>query len=302
MKLRALTIETLNKSHDAECMTNSHSAALVLGGSGRTGSLVARLLADRGMPIRITSRHGSTPNSSTGTTGPPTPTPWRKLTGSISPPPVVRVRYADQVAAFLDRAEQSDVRHVTLLSTYNGDHAPTEIDVAAVEADLANRQAFTHSILRPAWVMQNFVDEHLPVIDGTFAVPSEGGAEAFVDAADIAAVAAATLLKPKVHAGTAYTLTGPEAITFDQVAATIAAVSGQPVTYQDIEQLASIDAAITAGVPADYAPMLTWLTAAIITGHGSTPTADVEKVLGRPPTSFQTFGERNAAAWAREHQ
>jgi hypothetical protein len=44
-------------------------------------------------------------------------------------------------------------------------------------------------ILRPAWVMQNFSDEHVPVIEGTITVPTRGGAEAVVDAADIAAVA-----------------------------------------------------------------------------------------------------------------
>jgi uncharacterized protein YbjT (DUF2867 family) len=117
--------------------------------------------------------------------------------------PVLRVRYAGQVAEFLDQAEAAGVRHVTLLSTYNGDRAPREIDIAAVEADLASREAFTHSILRPAWVMQNFTGDHLPVINGTLTVPSGGGSEAFVDAADTAAVAAETLLNPGAHAGAA---------------------------------------------------------------------------------------------------
>jgi hypothetical protein len=51
-------------------------------------------------------------------------------------------------------------------------------------------------------------------------------------------------------------------------------------------------------VPADYAPMLRWLTGAIVTGNGSTPTGDVETVLGRPATSFHAFAKRNAAVWA----
>jgi len=72
------------------------------------------------------------------------------------------VRYAGQVAAVLDQAEAAGVRHVSFLSTYNGDRAPREIDIAAVAADLASREAFTQSILRPAWVMQNFTDDHLP--------------------------------------------------------------------------------------------------------------------------------------------
>jgi uncharacterized protein YbjT (DUF2867 family) len=210
---------------------------------------------------------------------------------------VLRVRYAGQVAAFLDQAEAAGVRHVTFLSTYNGDRAPREIDIAAAEADLASREALTHSILRPAWVMQNFSDNHLPVIDGTLTVPSGGGSEAFVDAADIAAAAAETLLNPDAHTGAHYALTGPQAITFDDVAATIAAVSGQPVVYKDVDQEAWINGAIAAGVPAAYAVMLRWLTGAIIAGHGSEPTGDIETVAGRPPASFEAFARRNAAAW-----
>ena len=164
------------------------------------------------------------------------PTLSRRLTASTSSPQSCVCATPIRSRRSLDRAEQAAVRHVTLLSTYNGDKAPHEIDVAAVEEDVASRQAFTHSILRPAWVMQNFIDEHLPIVDGTLAVPSNGGGEAFVDATDIAAVAVATLLQPEAHAGATYALTGPEAITFNHVAATITTVSGRPVTYQDIDQ------------------------------------------------------------------
>ena len=38
---------------------NSPSAPLILGGSGRTGSLVATLLAEHGVAARTASRHGS---------------------------------------------------------------------------------------------------------------------------------------------------------------------------------------------------------------------------------------------------
>jgi uncharacterized protein YbjT (DUF2867 family) len=277
-------------------MTSTSQAALILGGSGRTGSLVARHLVEHGIRARTASRRGSDvffdwddpatyPGALTGTDRVYLVTP------------VLRVRYAGQVAAFLDQAAAGGVRHVTFLSSYNGDRAPREIDIAAVEADLASREAFTHSILRPAWVMQNFTDDHLPVTKGALTVPSGGGSEAFVDAADIAAVAAETLLNPGAHAGARYVLTGPQAITFGNVAATIAAVSGQPVVYKDIDQEAWINGAIAAGVPAGYAVMLRWLTGAIIAGDGSKPTGHIETVAGRPPASFEAFARRNAAAW-----
>jgi uncharacterized protein YbjT (DUF2867 family) len=277
-------------------MTRTSPAALILGGSGRTGSLVAKHIADRGVRARTASRHSSDVLFDWDD-----PTTYADALEAVDRiylvTPVMRVRYADHVAAFLEQAAAAGVRHVTLLSTYHGDRAPGEVDIAAVERLVASREAFTHSILRPAWVMQNFTDDHLPVINGTLMVPSGGGSEAFVDAADIAAAAAETLLNPSAHAGASYALTGPEAMTFDDVAATIAAVTGQPVAYQDVDQETWINTAVAAGVPADYAPMLRWLSGAIISGNGSTPAGDIETILGRPATSFESFAKRNAAAW-----
>ena len=59
-----------------------------------------------------------------------------------------------------------------------------------------------------------------------------------------------------------------------------------------------IGGAIAAGfVPADYAVMLRWLTGTIISGNGSRPNDDIEKVTGRPPITFRDFARRNAHVW-----
>ena len=278
-------------------MMEAPQTALVLGGTGRTGSLVARTLVERGRAARSASRHGADvlfdwddPTTHPGALA--------GVDRVYLVAPVLRVRFADQVAGFLDLAEAAGVRHVTYLSTYGGDQAPPEVDISAVEADLAGRGAITHSILRPAWVMQNFSDEHLPVVDGVITVPSGGGTEAFVDAADIAAVAVETLLAPDAHAGARYAPTGPQALTVGDVAGTIAGLSGRSVTHHDIDREVWIDGAVAAGfVPGDYAVMLRWLTGAIISGNGSRPNDDIEKVTGRPPTTFHDFARRNVHAW-----
>jgi uncharacterized protein YbjT (DUF2867 family) len=213
--------------------------------------------------------------------------------------PVMRTKFIDQVSEFLDIATAAGVRHVTYLSAYGSDRAPREVDIRAVELELARRSSFSHSILRPAWVMQNFSDEHLPLIGGAITVPSGGGKEAFVDAADIAAVAVETLVNPHAHADAEYAPTGPQSLTFSEVADIIASVIGRPVVHDDIDANAWINGAVEAGfVPADYAVMLRWLTGTITSGNGSQPNDDVEKVTGRPATSFRAFAERNAAAWA----
>ncbi len=144
-------------------MTDSQQTTLVLGGTGRTGSLVAQKLIERGLNARTASRHDADVLFDWDD---PTTHALEGVDRVYLVTPVMRVRYAGLVSDFLDLAAGAGVRHVTYLSTYGSDQAPPEVDIRAVELDLACRGAFTHSILRPAWVMQNFSDEHVPVIEG----------------------------------------------------------------------------------------------------------------------------------------
>jgi uncharacterized protein YbjT (DUF2867 family) len=260
--------------------------------------LIAKNLIERGRNARTAARHGADVRFDWD--DPATHAPALDGVERVYlVTPVLRISYADQVSDFLSRAEQLGVRHVTYLSTYGSDRAPREVDIRAVERDLAGRSTVTHSILRPAWVMQNFADEHVPVINGAITVPTGGGTEAFVDAADIAAVAVETLVDPDAHAGAEYAPTGPEALTVAEVARVISEVSGERVTHNDIDPEVWIGGAVEAGlVPAGYGVMLRWLTGAIVAGNGSRPNDDVEKVTGRPPVSFQVFARRNARQWA----
>ncbi|HEY2702327.1 MAG TPA: NAD(P)H-binding protein [Candidatus Dormibacteraeota bacterium] len=193
-------------------MTNSQRTTLVLGGTGRTGSRLAKNLIDRGLGARTAARGDADVRfdwDDRATHGP-------ALSGVDSVylvTPVMRVDFAAQVSDFLDLAEAAGVRHVTYLSTYGIDRASPGFAIRAVELDLLSRTGLTHAILRPAWVMQNFSDDHLPLVDGVITVPTGDGADAFVDAEDIAAVAAETLANPEAHAGAQYAPTGPEALT-----------------------------------------------------------------------------------------
>jgi uncharacterized protein YbjT (DUF2867 family) len=278
-------------------MTTSGKTTLVLGGTGRTGQLVARGLAERGFAVRTAARRDADVVFDWDD-----PTTYRAALDNVDRiylvTPVMRTRFASDVAEFLDLAIGTGVRHVTHLSTYGGDRAPPEVDIIAVERDLARRDAISHSILRPAWVMQNFADDHLPVVGGVITVPTGGGAEAFVDAGDIAAVAVETLIDPEAHVGAIYAPTGPRTLTVAEVAAVISEETGRPVRHADIDRDAWVDGAVAAGfVPADYAVMLRWLTGTIIEGNGARPNGDVERVTGRSATDFRDFVRRNVAAW-----
>jgi uncharacterized protein YbjT (DUF2867 family) len=277
-------------------MTNAPSNTLVLGGTGKTGSRLAAKLARLGLSVRTAARNGADAHFDWDDA-----TTHREALRGVDRlylvAPVMRMDFADQVATFLDLAEAAGVRHVTYLSAYGIDHAPPQLAPRAVELDLIGRGAITHSILRPAWFMQDFSETFLKPVDGVIAVPTADGSEAFIDASDIAAVAAQTLASPHAHAGAAYALTGPEALTVSEAAEIIARAIGRPVKHDDIDRDVWIQGSVAAGVPSEYGEMLRTLTETIASGMGSRPNDTVQKVTGAPPIVFADFARRTAQAW-----
>jgi uncharacterized protein YbjT (DUF2867 family) len=269
---------------------------LVLGGTGKTGSRVAGRLSALGVSVRTAARAGAdirfdwnNPATFEGA--------LQGVTGVYLVPPVMRVDFAGVVSDFLDQAEQAGVRNVTHLSAYGMEHAPAEVALRAVELDLESRGSFTYSILRPAWFMQNFSETFLKPVDDEIVVPGGTGAEAFVNAEDIASVAAATLAEPERHAGRAYAPTGPESLTLGEAARIISAAAGRPILYRDTDRAEWVGAMVRSGVPADYGEVLRTLTETIASDRGSRPNGDVLEATGAAPVSFADFAAQAAPAW-----
>jgi uncharacterized protein YbjT (DUF2867 family) len=97
--------------------------------------------------------------------------------------------------------------------------------------------------------------------------PMGSGRFPLVDTRDVGAAAAAVLRDPDKHAGQAYALTGPEALSYDEVAGRLSAVVGHPIVYD-----AQPPEAFRAGLVAD-----------------NVPSAGVAALLGRPPTAIEAF-------------
>ena len=292
-------IDPLAMCRNDGVMTNASNTTLVLGATGKTGARVASRLTELGGSVRTAARHGADARFDWDD-----PATHRAAVEGVDRiyllAPVLRTRFAAQVSAFLDLAEAAGVRHVTYLSAYGIDLDPPDVAPRAVELDLMARVSLTHSIVRPAWFMQNFSETFLKPIDGAITVPTGDGGEAFVDAEDIAAVAAATLAGPDSHAGAQYAPTGPDRLTVREAADAIGSVIGQPVRHVGIDRRAWVDGAIASGVPAEYGETLQLLTETIASGGGSVPNKDVQAVTGLPATSFTDFAKRTVSAWAAE--
>lgn len=278
------------------CVNEQQPTVLVLGATGKTGSRVTVDLVNRGILVRTAARSGADVDFEWGERNSYAPA-LKGVDRVYLLAPIGRLDFAADVSAFLDEAEAAGVQHVTFLSAYGMQHAPQEVATRSVELDLMGRKRLGHTILRPAWFMQNFSETFLKPIDGTIAVPTGDGSEAFIDAEDIAAVAATTLADPVTHTGKAYELTGPASLTVAEAAAIISEATGRTFVHVDLDRDAWIAGAIANGIPADYGAVLRQLTETIASGNGSRPKKTVEQITGTPARTFRDFARKNTAAW-----
>ena len=154
----------------------------------------------------------------------------------------------------------------------------------------------TTTIVRCAFFAQNFSEGFLAgdVQASVFALPAGDVTEPIVDIDDVADVAVAALLG-QVQSGRVYELTGPELLTFHDMAVDLSKATGRTITYVPVGTEEYAVAAVAAGVPADEAEMLGELFAHIFDGHNSSIASGVEEALGRPARSFADFAVQAAA-------
>ena len=274
---------------------------LVIGGSGMIGSHVTRALVDAGASLRAMAP-SQVEEGRLGALG-----VHDVVRGDLADPaslaPAMRaVRRlflltpysADQAAletAAVDAAVSAGVEHVVKLSAYG-----VRWDIAVsrphrrVEEHLA-AAGISHTLLRPDNLLDNLLAETAAITGGTLYRPPGACPAAWVAAHDIGAVAAHELLAEHAVGG-ALTLTGPEPLTWDELADTVSAATGRPLRVQYVPPDAWIAAAVNAGLPAHYAPGLVELHAAITAAGPTPPSPDIAGVLGRAPST--------AGTWARD--
>jgi len=194
-------------------------------------------------------------------------------------------------ARLLDAAAAAGVGHVVFVSTFGAGFEPGfafgRWARAGEQATAASGLPYT--VLRPNSLMANFLSTLRPGPDGALRLPWGSGATSFVDPADVAAVAARVLLEPRPHAGRTYGLTGPEALDVASIAATMRAITGEPVHYVDTPADVVRAYLAAAGMPEAMVTALMELHGVMSSRARAVVTGDVELVIGRPPRSFADF-------------
>ncbi|QNA77614.1 SDR family oxidoreductase [Streptomyces sp. So13.3] len=270
---------------------------LILGGTGKTGRRIVRRLKADGQPVRTASRtSGDVPFDLD------IPTTWAQALDGVAAVYVVEPNLrtgADRQARmprFMAEAVAAGVRRLVLLSAYGVGHADDSHPLKAAEQAVRGSGA-DWTILRPDWFSQNFSESSwLPgILDGTLSLPTGNGRTPFIDAEDIAEVAAASLTEDR-HSGQIYQLTGPRAISFGEAADLISEATGRTIRHVDVAPEVFIERWVADGFPADVARSLTDLLVAVRDGRGSAVSDGVARALGRPARRFEDYVAATSAA------
>jgi uncharacterized protein YbjT (DUF2867 family) len=199
----------------------------------------------------------------------------------------------------IDVAARVGVRHVVALSAMGASDASQAAVLrahAAIDAHLTASD-LDHTLLRPAGFMQSHL---FPVDtvrrDGTWYGIAGDGASGFVDARDVAAVAA-HVLTADGHEDAVYEVTGPAAISMPEAASELGKVLDTEVRYVDVPPDDFRPSLLRAGLPEWLADSIIALHRSIREGHAATVTNEVEKATGRPARSYRQFAEDHRDAF-----
>jgi uncharacterized protein YbjT (DUF2867 family) len=182
----------------------------------------------------------------------------------ISPP-----GFTDQYSIlnpWLEKAKSVKLGKFVLMTAMGVEHAPPEAPFRKLELALES-SGLTWNILRPNWFMQNFQTFWIGGIlkDKKIYFPGGQAKASFIDARDIAASAAALLLKDD-QKNKALNITGPRAISHDEVAAILSGVTGAFDFLCDITPEDFKAGLLSGGVPEDYAGFLVYIAGALKEG------------------------------------
>jgi uncharacterized protein YbjT (DUF2867 family) len=144
--------------------------------------------------------------------------------------------------------------------------------------------------------MQNNLSWPPRVQNGMFYSPVPDAAFSIVDARDVAEVAVAALTGDD-HAGKAYALTGPEAVSYREQARRVFAAAGREVTVEEVPVEELKRELVRAGVPPWNAEGLAEQFELYANGGATMVTSGVKDALDREPRDLDTFASDHVEAF-----
>jgi len=277
---------------------------LVIGGRSKIGAALIGDLLARGQPVRALVRTGE----SAGTL----PAGAETVTGDLADEGSLVTAMEGVEKVFLlssphsqavswhrnaiDAARRTQVQLLVRSSILGADReSPAEFITAHTVSDrYLEDSGLPHVIVRPNLFLQNIPESTIPSIDasGTLYLDAGEARISMVDTRDVAAVAAAVLTQPG-HAGAHYDVTGPEALSYADVAAKLTSAMRRRISYVAAPDDTVREALLGAGLNEWFATALVGLyqdyRRSGTDGYAARVTNTVERLTGRPPRSLDTL-------------
>lgn len=196
----------------------------------------------------------------------------------------------DQHGAAIDAARAAGVEHLVFTSMPRVDDVDHPTGLLAEE--YRDSEALVRASGLPWTMLRNAPYTELHIVErmqdairaGEIVSNAVSGGVSFISRRDCAATAAA-VLTTEGHQGMSYDVTGPAAITYDELAAAAAAATGHPVRFTRATDQEIREGLAQAGVPEMFAEMFVGWGPAVQRGYYSDVTDVVERLTGTPPAS-----------------
>ncbi len=209
-------------------------------------------------------------------------------------------RTEEQQIVFTRVAHQSGVRHIVKLSQLHADpNSPGRFlrYHAAVEASI-RASGLTFTFLRPNLYMQGLLNFRQSIREkGAFFAAAGDARISAVDVRDLADVAVAALTTSQ-HDNKVYALTGPEALTFAEMAHQLSKAVGRTIAFADVPPESMRAALADLGFPAWQADGLLEEFAMYRRGEAADIEFGVHDALARPPRAFEEFARDYASLFS----
>jgi len=288
---------------------------LITGATGNNGLEIVKLLSRRGLPCRALVRTSEKSGELAGLPGvqvafgdfaqPDALAPALEgvdkalLISSIDP------KLPELQGNFIRAAKRAGVSHVI---KFSGAWAMGGADLrewrftrwhAEAEKILEDSGlAFTH--LQPNQFMQVYLRfQRTIAAQGKFFAACKDSRVSPVDIRDIAACAAA-VLTGSGHEGKSYVITGPESLTYAEIADKLSAAIGKKITYVDVPLEQARKMLVDSGAPQWFVDGQMEQYQVRLKGYQAAVTSVVSEVANKDPISFDQFAQDHAAFFRGE--
>lgn len=284
----------------------SNARILVVGGTGTVGREVVGKLVQSGQAVRALARDPARAASLLGRGVEVVAGDLRDsaslaaaLAGvecaSIATTPTPTLH--EEEIRFFEAARAAQVRRIVKLSGFGIEFARDRIHRSHVRSEESLRKTGIPSVvLRPVIFMSNLLMEAAAIRVGRLPSAFGDGRVTFVDPRDVGELIAHALVEPG-HEGATWEFGGPQALSYDDLAAACTRVLGRPVEHVRLDRRTFESQALSAGLPDFVVEAIAGAATSARAGKYVVDDAVVRRVLRRPATGFHDWLVRHRDAF-----